>query len=302
MKRAILSGVVGALLAAGPWGPSMALAQGLPDVAAMVAEVVSPHGSPAPTDAVPSAAAPAADATRAAPDGNFLAAIEAALSRPQSDPVVVELFTSQGCSACPPADALLAELAERKDVIALALHVDYWDYLGWEDPFAQPAFTDRQKAYARAAGERAIYTPQMVVEGKNVVAGANAADLAALIETHRAATDPVRMSLRPEGGRYVIELLADPPLETGAVVQIVRYAPQARVEILRGENAGRIVDYANVVTAWHAVAEWDGRTPLKLTAAIDGDEPAVVIVQSARPGKAKAAPLPGEILAAARLN
>jgi hypothetical protein len=149
----------------------------------------------------------------------------------------------------------------------------------------------------------------MVVEGKAIVSGASAASLAALIEAHRAETDPVRMVLRPEGGRHVIELFADPPLDNAAVVQIVRYAPQARVEILRGENAGRIVDYANVVTAWHAVADWDGRTPLKLTATIEGEEPAVVIVQSARrpgsrPGKpaAKAQPLPGEILAAARLN
>ena len=81
-----------------------------------------------------------------------------------SEGVLVELYTSQGCSACPPADAFLAELAQTKGVIALSLHVDYWDYIGWEDEFADPEFTERQKMYARAAGSRMIYTPQMVVD------------------------------------------------------------------------------------------------------------------------------------------
>ena len=108
------------------------------------------------------------------------------------------------------------------------------------------------------------------------------------------------MTVAGSKGQYVLELRADPPLAQGAVVQIVRYMPQARVEILRGENAGLVVDYANVVTAWHAVAEWDGRTPTRLNARIDGDEPAVVIVQTALPGKS--APLPGPIVAAARLD
>ncbi len=218
----------------------------------------------------------------------------------EPSPVVVELFTSQGCSSCPPADALLADMARREDVIALALHVDYWDYLGWEDAFAQPAFTARQKAYARAAGERTIYTPQMIVGGADALVGPRAADLAGLIARHAAVKGQVSVRLHSKNGKIVIDLRADPPLSNPAVIQIVRYAPSTRVEIVRGENAGRELDYANVVTAWHAVSDWDGLGPISLTATLDGNDPAVLIVQSARPGKSVA--LPGPILAAARLN
>ena len=85
----------------------------------------------------------------------------------QDQPVVVELFTSQGCSSCPPADALLHELAARDDVVALAMHVDYWDYIGWKDVFGNPAHSARQRAYAKAGNRRMVYTPQMIVNGEN---------------------------------------------------------------------------------------------------------------------------------------
>src|SRR6056297_1329329 len=101
--------------------------------------------------------------------GIFCAAALASFTAPAlaDDPVVVELFTSQGCSSCPPADAMLGELAERDDVIPLALHVDYWDYIGWADIFADPAYTRRQKGYAHATGQRMVYTPQMVIDGQD---------------------------------------------------------------------------------------------------------------------------------------
>lgn len=217
------------------------------------------------------------------------------------DPVIVELFTSQGCSSCPPADALLAAMAGREDIVPLALHVDYWDYLGWEDPFAQPAFTARQKAYARAKGERMIFTPQMMIGGAESVLGTDAAAIDRVIAARQALKTPVRMQItHAAGGQVQIDLSAEPPLKEGTVVQIVRYAPQARVQILRGENAGLEIDYANVVTAWHAIAEWDGRTPTLIATRIEGDQPAVVIVQSAKPGKS--VPLPGPIVAARRLQ
>ena len=217
-------------------------------------------------------------------------------------PVVVELFTSQGCSACPPADALLAGLAGRPDVVALSLHVDYWDYLGWVDPFAQPAFTARQKAYTRAAGERTLYTPQMIVGGVQSLIAPDAAELEALISAETTRPPRVAMTVQPgeTEGQFTIHLAAAQPLDHGTVVQIVRYVPQAQVEILRGENAGQVLDFANVVTAWHAVAEWDGTAPVRLNARIEGTEPAVLLVQTAIPGKA--VPLPGPILAAARLR
>ncbi|MBZ4022375.1 hypothetical protein CKO11_07885 [Rhodobacter sp. TJ_12] len=222
---------------------------------------------------------------------------------PKPAPVVVELFTSQGCSACPPADALLAKVAERPDVVALSLHVDYWDYLGWEDPFAQPAFTARQRGYVRAAGGRTLYTPQVIVGGAQSLTAPAAGALDRMIAAQAAAPPQVAMAVSQgeEAGQYVIDLApVGRPLKHETVVQIVRYVPQAQVEILRGENAGKVLDFANVVTAWHAVAEWDGQAPLRLNAKIDGGEPAVVIVQAALPGKA--APLPGPILSAARLR
>ncbi|OCX67232.1 hypothetical protein BFP70_03055 [Thioclava sp. SK-1] len=217
-----------------------------------------------------------------------------------SGPVVVELFTSQGCASCPPADKLFGKISQRKDVIALALHVDYWDYLGWEDPFAQPAFTTRQKAYARASGERMIYTPQLIVSGRKSLVGADPGAVYEALDDAQNVTSPVSISVSGGKGQYQIELRADPPLDGGAVVQIVRYIPSARVDILRGENAGMEIDYTNVVTAWHAVADWDGRTATRLTAKIDGNEPAVLLVQAARPGRSS--PLPGAILAAAELK
>ena len=221
---------------------------------------------------------------------------------PAPSPVVVELFTSQGCSACPPADAALARVAARPDVLALSLHVDYWDYLGWEDPFAQPAFTARQKAYARAAGLRTLYTPQVIVAGTESLTSPAEPDLEAVIAKAAAQAPVVAMTVSrgAQPGQYAIDLSAPKPLRQGTVVQIVRYVPQARVEILRGENAGQVLDFANVVTAWHAVAEWDGKAPVRLNAKIEGEDPAVVIVQTALPGKT--VPLPGAILAAGWLR
>jgi hypothetical protein len=105
-------------------------------------------------------------------------------------PVVVELFTSQGCSACPPADMMMADLAARDDVIALSLHVDYWNYLGWEDTFSQAVFTERQYGYGRAAGSTVVYTPQIIVGGQDRVMGARAMELADRIAAHRAAARP----------------------------------------------------------------------------------------------------------------
>lgn len=240
-------------------------------------------------------------AARAAVEGAEALMAPAPQEPTTPDPIIVELFTSQGCSSCPPADELLGQLATRADIVPLALHVDYWDYLGWADPFAQPAFTARQKAYARAKGERMIYTPQMMVGGVESVVGTDAAAVDRVITARKELKTPVRMQVtNAGGGAFQIDLSADPPLKEGTVVQIVRYAPQARVKILRGENEGLELDYANVVTAWHAIAEWDGRTPTLIATKIEGDQPAVVIVQSARPGKS--VPLPGPIVAARKLQ
>lgn len=207
--------------------------------------------------------------------------------------VVVELYTSQGCSSCPPADVLFAELAADPRLIALSLHVDYWDYLGWTDSFAQPKFTARQKAYAKAAGDRMIYTPQLVVGGADRVVGSDAADVAAAIERHLDAGSSIRLSVRREGDRLIIRAEAVPPTDQPLRIDLVRYLPEAEVAIPHGENAGHVVTYHNIVTSWEAVSEWRGDAAIEIEVKAEGPEPSVVLVQSQGPA---------EILAAAELK
>lgn len=208
-------------------------------------------------------------------------------------PVVVELYTSQGCSSCPPADAILSGMAPRRDVIALALHVDYWDYIGWKDAFADPRYTERQRAYAQVAGAQTIYTPQMIVAGTDHLVGTRAADLAALITRYNAMPQPTQIRVRREGGAVVIS--ADPvaALPKGAILQLVRYTPEETVQIGAGENAGRTITYHNIVTDWRQIDTWDGRSALSRRIDLPVGQPAVVILQE---------PGPGRILAAARLD
>ena len=208
-------------------------------------------------------------------------------------PVVVELFTSQGCSSCPPADVLLGKLAERDDVIALSLHVDYWDYIGWEDKFAQPRFTKRQKGYARAAGVRAIYTPQMIVGGRHHVVGHRPMEVVDLVRAHASNDDPVRLEVSSEGELVDIVVRAESRVGGDLLVHLVSYEPSETVDISKGENAGRSLTYHNIVTSWETIASWNGRDPLAMRHALPGDDPAVVLVQQANYGP---------ILAAARVR
>jgi hypothetical protein len=214
----------------------------------------------------------------------------AGLAAAETRPVVVELFTSQGCSSCPPADAFLHELSKRDDVIALALHVDYWDYIGWKDSFAQPAFTERQKAYAKTGGRRSVYTPQMIIGGQDHVVGTHEEDAAALIKRHAAVQTGVAVTAARNGSDLVtIRAEAQDGVKGPLVVYLVGYAPSQRVEITRGENAGRVVDYANVVTDWVRLAEWDLSAPLLIEAPAKADRPAVVILQQNGTGPIMAA-------------
>lgn len=201
--------------------------------------------------------------------------------------VVVELFTSQGCSSCPPADALLAELTGRDDVIPLALHVDYWDYIGWKDAFANPAFTKRQKGYAYAAGQRTVYTPQIVVGGSDHVVGYKPMHLAKLIEAHGAQPQDVALTLVRDGG--TVEISAQGALPGPVLVQLVRYVPAQQVDIRRGENAGRTLTYSHIVTEWHELGQWDGRGALSMQVDAAGDAPVVVLLQDAMHGPIRAA-------------
>ncbi len=219
----------------------------------------------------------------------------AAAPRPgAADPVVVELFTSQGCSACPPADALLRDLGEDPGILPLALHVDYWDYLGWSDSFAFPAATRRQKSYAEAAGETMVFTPQMIVGGQVSVAGFKPGKVLSAIMAARAAPDRVSISVARAGdGQVGLRIEAVAPFAASAEVVLVRYRDSARVDIRSGENAGRSVTYSNIVTEWSVLEVWDGTTPLVTEAALAPPLSSAVLVQAAGPG---------EVLGAARLD
>ncbi len=209
--------------------------------------------------------------------------------------VVVELFTSQGCSSCPPADALLSKLAERDDILALALHVDYWDYIGWADSFARPEHTERQKAYARAAGHRSIYTPQMIIGGLDHIVGFKPMEVMDYVQMSRDRLGAVLMSLSAAGGE--LSLHAEPSgtarLPDRIVAQLVRFTASQTVEITRGENAGEVITYSNIVNDMQVLGEWDGRGALNLTAPVgDAGADAAIILQAGGSG---------EILAAMRL-
>lgn len=183
----------------------------------------------------------------------------AALSGPVAadDAVVVELFTSQGCSSCPPADALVAELSTRDDLIVLAFHVDYWNYLGWRDVFGSAANTRRQRSYAEALGERMIYTPQMVIDGEVAVVGSRRQQ--ALDEIAVAAATPHVVDVTVvEDGDEIVATLA--PRDTAAKGRVLLffYEPPTAVAIGRGENGGRRFTYHNVVRTWMALGGYAG--------------------------------------------
>jgi len=222
--------------------------------------------------------------------GLWLAAVTPVGAEPV---VVIELYTSQGCSSCPPADEFVAMLASDPRILPLALHVDYWDYIGWADKFAQGKFTDRQRAYAKAIGSRTIYTPQLIIGGQDRIEGYAPEDTAEQLRKHLEVASTVRLTVTREGDQIVIRAEADPPLDAPVRVQLVRYMPEETVLIERGENAGKTITYHNIVTSWVRLDDWSGQEPLELTAPFDGAQPGAVIVQTDGPAA---------ILAAARVD
>ncbi len=239
--------------------------------------------------------------------GSEMSAPVIGLSDMPGAPVVVELFTSQGCNSCPPADAMLAELADDPDILPLSYHVDYWDYLGWTDKFASPEFTRRQKNYARSVGERAVYTPQLIVGGQDTAPSMQPADLMGMIDAQRAAPALVNVVERDVDGRKVVELTPLSDLGGVVAVLLVRFAPRRTVEITGGENNGRSITYANVVLDVDRLANWNGRAPLRLTigaATASGedfppDTRHAILIQRMSGAKAQ---MPGPILTALRLD
>jgi hypothetical protein len=209
---------------------------------------------------------------------------------------VLELFTSQGCSSCPAADAMLVELGLRPDVIALAYHVDYWDYIGWQDTFGAKAYSQRQRDYASAWGSSRIFTPQLVVNGECGVVGNKRNKVDAALADASLSLD---VTLADAGNDTLDVSIAGVPGATGeAVVWLVTFIDRAEVEIGRGENEGRKIAYTHIVTGRQVLGRWDamdGATlQLKLAEVLTGpSDGAAILVQRDKDG------LPGPILGAA---
>jgi hypothetical protein len=190
--------------------------------------------------------------------GTLLAGTTAVTAQPR--PAVIELYTSEGCSSCPPAEAYLGELAQRGDVLALSFHVDYWDNLGWRDRFALPAAVDRQRAYANALRLSSVYTPQAVLDGTQNFVGSDRSGIDRALASPRAdaaqrtavgielgtLAGDVRIGLAPQAGVTPSEIL------------LIAYQRTAQTPVGRGENSGRTIREFNIVRDLHSLGRWSG--------------------------------------------
>lgn len=216
-----------------------------------------------------------------------LGAADGARAEPAAPLVVVELYTSQGCSSCPPADEFLGELAAREGVLALSFHVDYWNYIGWEDPFSMPEATERQRAYLHALGLRVAYTPQMVIDGRRDAVGFNRDAVEAGIAA-AAANAHVAVDFAGDAGSGYRVRLPQTALAAPATIWLALYDRSHETAVKRGENTGRTIRNSNVVRKLIELAQWDGAaTEIPLDVAPEltrGRDACAVIVQQADAG------------------
>ncbi|MBL8554434.1 MAG: DUF1223 domain-containing protein [Phenylobacterium sp.] len=180
--------------------------------------------------------------------------VGAAAAKP---PVLVELFTAQGCASCADANPYFAKLADRPGVLALTFSVDYWDYLGWTDTFARPEFTERQKAYVTRLKLREPYTPQIVIEGREQAQGLKTAEVDRLVRA-AAAAPKNPPDIRFVGARRV-DVGSGRAGKGGADVWLIRYDPRAEVQVRAGDNRGETVVQKNVVRQMERLGAWRGR-------------------------------------------
>ena len=230
-----------------------------------------------------------------------ICAIIAVIRPAHADPrAVVELFTSQGCSSCPPADKVIGELSKDPDVIALSMPIDYWDYLGWKDTLADSRFSARQKAYSHVRGDRDVYTPQAVVNGAAQVIGSDRSSIENAIKSTVKADGvmsvPVTMTLSGKQINVSVAAAKGPSVSRGEV-WICSVSKAVPIQISRGENRGREVTYHNVVRNLLKVGDWNGSSgnwtvPIE-NITRDGVDAAVVYVQDGNREK------PGPMLGAA---
>lgn len=205
-------------------------------------------------------------------------------------PVVVELFTSEGCSSCPPADAYLTDLVRtRSDVLALGFHVTYWNSLGWRDPFSLEASTARQESYASRRGDRTVFTPDLVIDGNESVVGSNTADGASAIRRAKERSVTAATVRLSRSGQDVVVQVGD-GTGRGSVV-LVGFDPEHQTAVTRGENRGRTLLESNVVRSVKTVGSWSGAA-IRLQIARPAGADAAVLLQSAS----------GQIIGAARLG
>ena len=228
------------------------------------------------------------------------AALAVGLSAARAEPrCVIELFTSQGCSSCPPADRLLGELAKDPGVLALSFPVDYWDYIGWKDTLAQPAFTARQKSYAAARGDGQVYTPQAVVDGVSHAVGSDRGEIqqaiASLAGRNGVLSVPVRLAGTP--GALKVEIgAAGADAPRMAEVWLLQVQHSKTVAIGRGENSGASVTYTNVVRSMMRLGDWTGEArSFESSEKRAPDADGFVVLLQARSGAR-----PGPILGAAK--
>lgn len=208
-------------------------------------------------------------------------------AEPGSQPVVVELYTSQGCNSCPPADAFLTELAARDDVLALSMHVDYWNYIGWHDPFSRPEVTERQRGYVKALGLRVVYTPQMVIDGRHDVVGTDRGAVEKAIG-EAASRRHLAVALAGDARAGFRVSLPQTTLEEPATVWLVLYDRAHETPVKRGENAGRTIRNSNVVRAIVPIGRWSGEATAMVIdvtpAQTAGRDACAVIVQHGETG------------------
>ena len=210
------------------------------------------------------------------------AALPAAWADQPKRPVVVELFTSEGCSSCPPADALLTDLAnKRHDVLPLAFHITYWNSLGWTDPFSFDAATKRQEGYARISSAGGVYTPQMVIDGTDDAVGSDRGDVLHAISAAAAKTnDPVPVQITRDGKDAAVKVGLG---EGAGRVWLIGYDSRHVTPVGRGENAGHTLVESNIVRSLTEMGDWSGAV-LDLHHALPAGEHLAVLVQ-ARDGR-----------------
>ena len=200
---------------------------------------------------------------------------EARAQGSESRPVLVELFTSQGCSSCPPADEFAVRLSDEEDVMVLSLPVDYWDYIGWKDTLAQSAFTERQYAYAAVQRKNRVYTPQMMIDGQVDAVGSSEGNVRRLVQRRLSALNggagaDLRLQ-RGEDGEFRAQASSGLVGADSATLWLVRLEARITVDIGRGENRGRSITYANVVRDMVSLGRWHGGS-WSISVPLDGAE------------------------------